>query len=194
MSKKDVFISYKSEEFKEAETVKSILEANGISCWMAPMSIKGGSSYAVEIPEAIQECDAFVLILSEVCQTSRWVPREINQAINEGKTILPFMLEECSLKKDFSFYLTNVQCYKAYEDRVAALEMMIGDIRAILGRRAKDIYIPVSEERNVRAQRIKRKNNDKKNNKKSMKLLWIILGSILGSVLLFFILTYDYWF
>lgn len=32
----DVFISYKSEEFQEADWVRQQLESGGISCWMAP--------------------------------------------------------------------------------------------------------------------------------------------------------------
>ena len=56
MNDKDVFISYKAEEFEDAIWVKSVLENNGISCWMAPMSISGGASYATEIPKAIRAC------------------------------------------------------------------------------------------------------------------------------------------
>ena len=37
----DVFISYKSEEFQEADWVRQQLESGGISCWMAPNSITG---------------------------------------------------------------------------------------------------------------------------------------------------------
>ncbi len=48
----DVFISYKSEEFQEADWVRQQLESGGISCWMAPNSITGGASYATEIPQA----------------------------------------------------------------------------------------------------------------------------------------------
>ena len=39
----DVFISYKSEEFQEADWVRQKLESGGISCWMAPNSITGGA-------------------------------------------------------------------------------------------------------------------------------------------------------
>ena len=80
---KAVFISYKTEEFDDANWVRATLENNGISCWMAPMCIPGGSSYAVEIPNAIKQCTVFVLILSEKSQLSKWVPRELDQAINE---------------------------------------------------------------------------------------------------------------
>lgn len=128
----DVFISYKAEEFDDANWVKQTLETNGFSCWMAPMSIPGGSSYAVEIPQAIRAAKVFVLILSEKTQLSRWVPRELDQAINEGKTILPFMLENCPLRDEFNFYLSNVQRYAAYENKSVALEKMINQIRAIL--------------------------------------------------------------
>ena len=133
MGEKQVFISYKSEEFDEANWVKTVLETNGISCWMAPMCITGGSSYAVEIPQAIRNCKVFVLILSEKSQMSKWVPREVDQAINENKIIMPFMLENCKLKDDFNFYLTNVQRYAAYESKVNAIEKMLREIKAILG-------------------------------------------------------------
>lgn len=133
----NVFISYKSDEFDEANWVKCKLEENDIPCWMAPMSIHGGSSYAEEIPKAIRECNVFVLILSEKVQESKWVPRELDQAINNGKTILPFMIEDCSLKDDFEFYLSNVQRYEAFKNKDKALKQLIKDIKN---------YLPVEED------------------------------------------------
>ncbi len=133
MANKDVFISYKAEEIEEASWVKSVLESNGISCWMAPACIPGGSSYAVEIPQAIRQAKVFVLILSSRAQSSRWVSREVDLAINEGKIVLPFMLENCALKDDFNFYLTNVQRYAAYENKAAAIEKMLSEIKAVIG-------------------------------------------------------------
>ena len=127
-----VFISYKAEEAREAESVKQVLETNGISCWLAPASIPGGSNYAREIPKAIHDCKVFVLLLSEKAQSSKWVPRELDQAVNENKVIMPFMLENCSLQDDFNFYLSNVQRYKAYENKSATLKKMVMEINAIL--------------------------------------------------------------
>lgn len=130
---KDVFISYKAEEIDEASWVKSVLESNGISCWMAPSCIQGGSSYAVEIPRAIRQAKVFVLILSSKAQSSKWISREVDLAINEEKVVLPFMLENCPLKDDFNFYLTNVQRYAAYENKLAAVQKMINEIKALIG-------------------------------------------------------------
>ena len=141
MEKKQVFISYKSEEFDEALWVKTALEQQGISCWMAPMCITGGASYAAEIPAAINNCSVFVLVLSEKVQQSKWVPRELDQAINAGKIIMPFMLEDCELKDEFKFYLSNIQRYFAYQDKPGTMAIMSREIRSVLG-----IPEPVVEE------------------------------------------------
>ena len=142
MGTKDIFISYKAEEYDEAEWVRSTLEQNGISCWMAPECIAGGSNYAREIPKAIRECKVFVLILSEKSQGSQWVPRELDQAINEKKTIMPFMLENCALRDDFSFYLSNVQRYEAYANKSAAMEKMVREIRALIQAKSEHDCVP----------------------------------------------------
>ena len=128
----DVFISYKAEEIDEAVWVKSVLEHNGVSCWMAPASIPGGSSYASAIPRAIREAKVMVLILSARAQDSPWISREVDLALGERKVVLPFMLENCALKDDFNFYLTNVQRYTAYENKVAAMEKMLRELKALL--------------------------------------------------------------
>lgn len=132
MKNADVFISYNSKEFNKASWVRTMLETNGISCWMAPADIPGGSSYAAEIPVAIKACKVFVLILSEKAQESKWVPKELDMAIGANKTIMPFMLENCTLRDDFNFYLTNIQRYEAFEDKSRAAEKMVREIKSIL--------------------------------------------------------------
>lgn len=133
MDGKYVFISYKAEEYDQALWVKRSLEEGGIPCWMAPMSIRGGLSYAQEIPPAIRDSSVFVLLLSQKAQESKWVPRELDQAINCNKVIMPFMLEDCPLRSDFSFYLTNVQRYDAFRDMEGTMQRMTQDIQKVLG-------------------------------------------------------------
>jgi len=145
MNSNDVFISYKAEEAEVAGWVKNILEENGISCWMAPGCIPGGSSYAIEIPRAIRQAKVFVLILSSKAQESRWVSKEVDLAINEGKVVLPFMLENCSLRDDFYFYLTNVQRYTAYEDKNAAVQKMLKEIKDVIGIGSTDVAEKTAE-------------------------------------------------
>lgn len=136
-----VFISYSTKDTQQAETVRNVLEYNAIPCWMAPRDIPGGSNYTKEIPIAIRDCQVFVLILSTNSQNSHWVLKELDSAVNAGKVILPFMLEECQLSDEFNFLLTGAQRYSAYQKKAEALEALIGRIRAI----TDGVQAPVSE-------------------------------------------------
>lgn len=146
---KEVFISYSSVDLENAETVRNVLEKNGLSCWMAPRDIPGGSNYTKEIPIAIRNCKVFVLILSKNAQGSQWVLKELDSAVNCGKVILPFMLEDCILNDEFNFLLTGAQRYAAYQKKAEAMETLISRIRSILdvsvGENQQEISIPVEE-------------------------------------------------
>ena len=131
MEKKDVFISYSSIETEEAHIIKGVLEKNGISCWMAPESIPIGSNYTKEIPEAISNCSAFLVLLSRNAIKSNWVPLELDRAYNEGKRIIPFFIEKCSLTDDFNFMLAKSERIEAYHRKAEALEELVNTIKNI---------------------------------------------------------------
>lgn len=128
----DIFISYSSKEEAEARRVKKVLEDNGFSCWMAPDSIPVGSNYKLEIPDAISQCKAVVFIMSEKSQKSVWVQKEITDAINAKKLVIPYKIQDCPLEKDFSFMLNDVQQVPAYKNEEAALKKVIEDLRNAL--------------------------------------------------------------
>ena len=129
---KEVFISYSTIDAPSAETLRNVLEKNGLSCWMAPRDIPGGSNYTKEIPGAIRNCKVFLLVLSKNAQTSQWVLKELDSAVNCGKVILPFMLEDCALNDEFNFLLTGAQRYSAYQKKAEAIETLIARIRGVL--------------------------------------------------------------
>ena len=109
-----VFISYSSLNYDKALELYSVLTNNGIECWMAPDSIPAGSDYAEEIPTAIEECSAFVVVLTKEAQESKWVPKELDAAITCDKVVVPFHMDDSALKKAFNFRLTNVQRIEAF--------------------------------------------------------------------------------
>ncbi len=133
----DVFISYSSKEPEIPKLIRKTLKSNGISCWMAPESIPSGSSYAAEIPKGIRECKIFLLVLSNNSQNSIWVPREIDEAINHGKTIIPFQIEECKLNDAFNFYLNQIQRITAYLELEGSLNELVEKIKKIIGIKEK---------------------------------------------------------
>ena len=136
---RQVFISYSSKDFAQAQAVRNVLEQNGITCWMAPEDIPGGSNYTKEIPIAIRGCQAFVLMLSGNAQSSHWVLKELDSAVNEGKIILPFQLEDVPLSDEFNFLLTGAQRYDAYQRKAEALNLLVSRIRAITTATAADV-------------------------------------------------------
>ena len=131
---KHVFISYKSEEYDVAAKTVEILKENGINCWMAPHSIPAGSDYGAEIPAAIADCAAFVVILSDVAQQSRWIPKEIDAAINADKVIIPFHIDQCPIGAAFNFRISNNQRIEAFNRMTQAYGELVERLHAIINK------------------------------------------------------------
>lgn len=109
----DVFISYSTENQTQAEKIRDILRANGITCWFAPSTIRGTQDFTKEIPPAIRNSRAFLLLMSRGAQESKWVKRELGVADKTDVPIYTFFLEDCALSDDFDFVLQFNQHYKA---------------------------------------------------------------------------------
>ena len=133
MSRADVFISYKSEEEPVARHIREVLEANGISCWMAPDSIPVGSNYMKQIPEAIENCRAMIVVISKKSQQSVWVKNEFSEAISKNKLIIPYVIQDCELEDEFAFSMSTMQQVFAWKDEEQALKKVVHDIREALG-------------------------------------------------------------
>ena len=131
-NKKYVFISYSSAEIDTATQVCQVLAENGIGSWMAPQSIPGGSDYTKSIPDAISNCSAVVLICSEISQDSYWVKSEIIEAINCKKTIIPYIIDDAPMKKEFNFLLSPAHRILAYQNKESSYFALVNSIKAIM--------------------------------------------------------------
>ena len=96
--------------------MKRTLEDAGMPCWMAPDSIEPGSEYGRQITDAIRNCDALVLVLSALSQTSMPVLSEVDLAMSFKKTVIPFHLDESELTDAFLFRLGIFQRIEAARD------------------------------------------------------------------------------
>ena len=59
-----VFLSHATEDRDIATQVCAALEADGISCWIAPRDVKAGTDYAAAILDAIRTSDLVLLVFS----------------------------------------------------------------------------------------------------------------------------------
>lgn len=105
--KYDVFISYSSKDSGVAFDVCAMLEAAGLTCWIAPRNVYGGKSYAREIIEAITESQVVLFIFSSYSNCSSHVESEIDIAFNQEKVIIPFRIEEVKMSPELTYYINK---------------------------------------------------------------------------------------
>ncbi len=102
----DVFLSYSSEDKTVADAVCAGLESQGIRCWIAPRDVGPGKDWAATIVDAIQDCRIFVIILSSGSNKSSQVLREVERAVNAGKVVIPFRIEDLIPSKSLGYFLS----------------------------------------------------------------------------------------
>ena len=125
------FISYSTKNQVVADAIRELLKRKGIATWMAPGDIPAGSKYAQVINRAVKECSCFVLVLTEDAQSSVWVAKEVERAINYRRPIIPVQLEDVTLNDEFELYISSDQLVairKIEEDSEEVQRLLAGII------------------------------------------------------------------
>lgn len=104
----DVFISYSSLDKAAADIVCSVLEQNGISCWMAPRNITPGVPFAEAIVKAIKEAKIFILVYSQNSNHSTQVIKEVDRAVHHGLALINLRLEDIPMSDQLEYYISDV--------------------------------------------------------------------------------------
>ncbi|MBQ8689724.1 MAG: TIR domain-containing protein [Clostridia bacterium] len=132
MKKPFVFISYSTKDSDTANLIHSYLEGNGIPCWIASRNIEGGESFAVQIVDAINDCEAFVMISSGNSNGSGHVSNELSLAFSANKKIIPFRIEEYSLSKANLYFLQQAQWIDACDSLNDGLRHLLLAVRTVI--------------------------------------------------------------
>ena len=102
----DVFILHSSFDETITNLVVTALEQADIRCWIAPRDIQPEDSWSDSITKAIKTAKVIVIIFSSKANKSGAVIRQVEQAVKENKTLLPFRIEDvqptASMKKFLS--------------------------------------------------------------------------------------------
>jgi hypothetical protein len=107
-----VFISYASEDEKEARKTHKLLNKTGFQCWFDKETLVPGVDWDQEIRRAIRETDFIIILISTRSRTKRgYMQREIklalqvNEEIPENQAfIIPARIEECEIPHQLSRY------------------------------------------------------------------------------------------
>jgi hypothetical protein len=104
----DVFISYSADDELTALAVCAKLEERSIRCWIARRDLRPGDDWPPQVLDAIVECRVVVLVFSEHASASPQVRREIMNAFEEGKTVIPFRIQAAEMPRTLRLYMRNI--------------------------------------------------------------------------------------
>lgn len=88
----DVFVSHSAKNAAIAHQISDALRASGLSTWIAPDDIPGGSSYAQEVAHALDASRTVLVLLTPEANASTHVAKEIDHAVSKGVTVIPVRL------------------------------------------------------------------------------------------------------
>jgi hypothetical protein len=104
-----VFISYAQAQQLQAEKVCELLEERKIRCWIATRDIAAGTDWVDRIPQAVEQAELVIVLLSPEALSSDWVDRELNWAIARNRPLLPVLLGDTAPSERVEFLLGTIQ-------------------------------------------------------------------------------------
>src|SRR5688500_2704260 len=97
MSDDRTFVSYSRADSQFAVKLASDLRANGASVWIDQLDIAAGARWDDAIEEALRRSARVIVLLSPKSAASQNVMDEVSFALDEGKTIVPVLVERCTI-------------------------------------------------------------------------------------------------
>ena len=100
-----VFVSHGSEDSGEAEELAAFIEAKGVKAWIAPRDVRPGQDYSEQLQEAIEQCSAFVVLVTDKANKSPYVRAETEMAFSTSKPIFPVRMSDIKPASGLAFFL-----------------------------------------------------------------------------------------
>lgn len=129
-----VFISHCEEDHSTALDICRRIELRGVKCWIAPRDVVVGEDYLTRIGQAITRSGAFVVVLSDRTNRSRFVKAEAEYAFNDDLTIFPVRIENIEIEEGLRVLVSIHHRIDAFgANRAARLEELAGAVvRSVL--------------------------------------------------------------
>lgn len=104
-----IFVSYSRHDQEIVDCLVNKIEEAGIRVWIDRDDIKAGRTWRAQIVEAIDTCDAFVLMLSSHSAASENVRKEIDLAQDSGRAVFIMRLDAVKLPAEMRYELVGLQ-------------------------------------------------------------------------------------
>jgi len=125
MPEEFLFVSHVSQDKDAAMQVVEELERRGLRCWIAPRNVRPGRPFDDEIANAIETCQAMLLIFSERCNDSEYIRREVTVAGESHKVVIPFRIENVEPKRGLRVRLSDLHWLDGFASREKAIDELI---------------------------------------------------------------------
>jgi len=118
------FLSYSRSDERIALKLAKDLRASGVAMWVDQLDIRPSEHWDRAIERAVSGCRGLVVIVSPRSVASDNVADEISFAIDSGKSVLPVMIERCTLP----LRLTRMQVVDATGNYERALQQCLDEL------------------------------------------------------------------
>ena len=119
------FLSYSRSDERFALRFAKDIRTRGIAMWVDQLDIRPSEHWDRAIERAVRECRGIVVILSPRSVASDNVADEISFAIDGGKSVLPVMIERCTLP----LRITRMQVVDATSNYEKALQLCVTELK-----------------------------------------------------------------
>lgn len=92
-----IFFSYSRENSETVLELAKELRSAGADIWLDQLDIKPGTRWDQSIEDALASSQTLLVVLSKAAVGSNNVMDEVSYALEEGKTVVPVLLEECEI-------------------------------------------------------------------------------------------------
>jgi hypothetical protein len=120
MSSDTIFFSYSRDDSEFVLTLAKNLRQSGANIWLDQMDIKPGTRWDKSVETALENSTTLLVILSKKSVESTNVMDEVSFALEENKTVVPVLLEEC----DIPFRLRRLQFADFSKDQDRGLKTL----------------------------------------------------------------------
>jgi hypothetical protein len=135
MAGKRVFISYSSPDVDKANLISEAIEAAGVTCWIAPRDLEAGNQWGGSIVQAIQACEAVVVVFSEAANRSPQVAREMELSVANRKPLVPIRVANDMPTDDMQYFLGVSHWFNAFAKPLDTyLPDIVGSVKSILAK------------------------------------------------------------
>jgi hypothetical protein len=129
----DVFVSHSVKDKAVADAVVARLEAESVTCWIAPRDVVPGADWGESIIDAIESSRIMILIFSQSANASSQIKREVERAVNKEVYIIPFRVDDIPPTRALEYFISSSQWMDAFSPPLERhLDDLAKTVKAVL--------------------------------------------------------------